>query len=89
MPGFFRRTQKVNIDTGYRVNASFKLSIDQSQKKPTPKPENKESTPSAQTTSVSFVVIKDTPQVWLRVREDASIDASESAKVKPGERYEF
>lgn len=89
MPGFFRRTQKVNIDTGYRVNASFKLSIDQSQKKPTPKPENKESTPSAQTTSVSFVVIKDTPQGWLRVREDASIDASESAKVKPGERYEF
>src|SRR3989338_9805118 len=30
MPGFFRRTQKINVDPGFRVNASFKLAIDQS-----------------------------------------------------------
>lgn len=89
MPGFFRRTQKINVDTGYRVNAFFKLAIDQSQKTPAPKPENKEATLSAQATGTKFVVIKDTPQGWLRVREDASIDASESAKVRPGERYEY
>lgn len=39
MPGFFRRTQKVNVDPGYRVNASFKLAIDETQKKTTPTPE--------------------------------------------------
>ncbi len=89
MPGFFRRTQKINVDPSYRVNAFFKLAIDQSQKAPTPKPENKEATPSAQTAGTAFVAIKDTPQGWLRVREDASVDASESAKVKPGERYEY
>jgi len=30
MPKFLRRTQKVNVDAGYRVNAVFKLAIDQS-----------------------------------------------------------
>ena len=30
MPGFFRRTQKINVDPGFRVNAAFKLAIDQS-----------------------------------------------------------
>lgn len=34
-----------------------------------------------------FVVIKDTPTGWLRVREEPSTSASESAKVNPGEKY--
>jgi hypothetical protein len=33
MPGFFRRTQKINVDPGYRVYAQFKLAADQTQKK--------------------------------------------------------
>lgn len=33
IPGFFRRTQKINIDPGYRVLAQFKLAADQTQKK--------------------------------------------------------
>ncbi|MBI3366328.1 PEGA domain-containing protein [Candidatus Roizmanbacteria bacterium] len=89
MPGFFRRTQKINIDPGFRVNAYFKLAIDQSQKAPIPKPTEKEATPSAQTKNGTYIFIKETPQGWLRVRADASVDASESAKVKPGERYEL
>lgn len=92
MPGFFRRTQKINVDPGYRVNAYFKLAIDQSQTasaKATADKQN-QATPSAQTTSgTSRVTIKDTPQGWLRVRADATVDASEEAKVKPGEKYEF
>ncbi len=32
MPGFLRRTQKVNVDAGYKVVAMFKLAIDESQK---------------------------------------------------------
>jgi hypothetical protein len=89
MPGFFRRTQKINIDPGYRVNAYFKLAIDESQKIATPTPAvGKEATASAQT-GKNYITIKDTPQGWLRVRMDASIEASEAAKVKPGQRYEF
>ena len=35
MPGFFRRTQKINVDSAYRVTAQIKLAIDQSQKRAT------------------------------------------------------
>ncbi len=49
MPGFFRRTQKINVDPGYRVNAYFKLAIDESQRIATPTPAvGKEASPSAQ-----------------------------------------
>jgi hypothetical protein len=46
MPGFFRRTHKVNVDPGYRVNASFKLSIDTTQQPPIA--EEQKSTPSGE-----------------------------------------
>jgi hypothetical protein len=86
MPGFFRRTQKVNVDPGFRVNAAFKLAIDQSQTSVNTSP--KQATESAKT-GKTLVTIDDNPQGWLRVREDASVSATESAKVKPGEKYEF
>ena len=90
MPGFFRRTQKINVDPGYRVNATFKLAIDQSSsfvKEPDDK--TKTASSSGNINSKTYVKIKENPQGWLRVRIDGSIDASESAKVKPGEKYEF
>lgn len=87
MPGFFRRTQKINVDSGYRVNASFKLALDQSQKQLADV--EKEATQSAVDSGKTFVTINSNPQGWLRVREDASIDATESAKVKVGEKFEF
>lgn len=90
MPGFFRRTQKVNVDPGYRVNAAFKLAIDQSSsfvKESVDK--TKTASSSGNTSNKTFVKIRENPQGWLRVRIDGSIDATESAKVKPGERYEF
>lgn len=86
MPGFFRRTQKINVDPGFRVNAAFKLAIDQSQTSVNPTP--KQATGSA-TTNITYVTIDSNPQGWLRVRLDASVDATEAAKVKPGEKYEF
>lgn len=87
MPGFFRRTQKVNVTSGYRINSFFKLAIDQSQKSIESVLEEKKATESA--TKTKFVIIGDTPSGWLRVRTDASLSASESAKVKPGEKYQF
>jgi len=90
MPGFFRRTQKINADPGYRVNATFKLAIDQSSsfaKEPDDK--TKTASSSGDTNSKIYVKIKSNDQGWLRVRVDGAINASESAKVKPGEKYEF
>ncbi len=86
MPGFFRRTQKINVDPGYRVNASFKLALDQSQKQLSDV--EKTATPSAKP-GKTMVTINNNPQGWLRVRVDASINATEEAKVKIGEKYEF
>jgi len=89
MPGFFKRTQKINVYAGYRIYAKFKLAVDQSQKFINQIEEEKKSTESAKKEQKKYVVIKETPTGWLRVRTDASLGASESAKVKVGERYEF
>ena len=90
MPGFFRRTQKINVDPGFRVNAAFKLAIDQSSsfaKEPDDK--TKTASNSGSVTSKTYINIRNNDQGWLRVREDGSIDATESARVKPGEKYEL
>ncbi len=96
MPGFLRRTQKVNIDSGYRVSAYIKLAIDQTQSSltPTPTPAPSVATASAQTEPAStgqpgYVTINNTDQGWLRVRDDASINASEEAKIKSGGKYKL
>ena len=90
MPGFFRRTQKINVDSGFRVNASFKLAIDKSSSF-AKEPDDKTKTASSSSTlsDKTYVTIRENPQGWLRVRQDASIDATESARVKPGEKYEL
>ncbi len=91
MPGFFRRTQKINVDPGYRVDASFKLAIDQSQTSLQNLPNSNMATPSATpgANNVAYVTINNTPQGWLRVRADASIDATEEAKIKSGGKYPY
>lgn len=87
MPGFFRRSQRINVSGGYRINAYFKLGLDQSQKQFSDL--EKQSTLSAKTEKKIMIVIKDNPQGWLRVRSDASINATEEARVKTGEKFEF
>jgi hypothetical protein len=90
MPGFFRRTQKINVDPGYRVNAVFKLAIDQSSsfaKEADDK--TKTASSSGSVSNKAYIKIRSNDQGWLRVRVDGSIGASESAKVKPGEKYEL
>lgn len=94
MPGFFRRTQKINVDPGYQVNAKFKLAIDQSQ---TPKIEEKKTATEEASLKESNVdiktrkqaTIKETPTGWLRVREEPNAEASESAKVNPGDKFDI
>lgn len=87
-PGFFRRTEKINVDPGYKVIGSFKLAIDPSQQQVEELGEEKEATESAQAKK-TFVVVQDTPTGWLRVREGPSLSSSESAKVNPGDKFEL
>ncbi len=89
LPGFFRRTQKINVDESYRVNAAFKLAIDQSQKTATPESSLKQATGSAALQTKGKIKIKDTPTGFLRVRDNPSLGASEEAQVKPGDTFDL
>lgn len=86
MPGFFQRREKVNVQGKYRLTASFKLAIDQSQAMPTKPTGEKEATPGATIKRIT-VLVKDTPTGWLRVRSEPTLNASESGKVNPGEVF--
>jgi len=85
-PGFFQRREKLNVEAKHRLNASFKLAIDQSQASPTKPTGEKEATAGASVKKTT-IVIKDTPTGWLRVRTEPTLNASESGKVNPGEKY--
>lgn len=95
-PGFIRRTQKINIEQGYRLNAHFKLAIDPSFKKIT-EDDIAQATISATITSTisptaaqentAKITVRKTPTGWLRVRSEPTINASESGKINPGETY--
>src|SRR3989339_368903 len=92
MPGFFRRTQKINVVPGYRINAYVKLAIDPNQS-PSFKVEDikKDASPSATPSSPSGgqkVVVRGTPEGFLNVREDATVTASKAAEVKEGDIFE-
>lgn len=89
MPGFFRRTQKINIEPGFRVIAEFKLAIDENQKREEDLRREKQASESAKIKVKEFVKIKETPTGFLRVRVEPSVSASEAAQVKPGERFEM
>lgn len=104
MPGFFRRTHKINVDPAFRTNTSFKLALDQTQKsveeiqKEKAEAEKKkaaEASGSAEVAdaesadpSATTVTILDTPTGWLRVREEPNVGAKEIKKVNPDESYE-
>ena len=92
-PGFFRRSQKIRIEAGYRVMAEFKLSVDPTHKKVEKKdPETiqkeEEASKSAEVQEKFIVTIRPTETGWLRVRSEPTLGASESAKINPGNTFE-
>lgn len=96
LPGFVRRTAKVNVESGYRTTSMVKLAIDQlTQQDATSSaklsPSKKESTTAASKKESNKIQIriKETPTGWLRVRSEPSVNASESAKVNPGDIFEL
>lgn len=96
-PGFFKRTQKINVDSGYRTKGNFKLALDQSQKKidelvnsaseEASLEEGKKESTTKDTSLETTIVIKETPTGFLRVRSEPSLTASEEAQVKPKDTF--
>ncbi|MCA9372399.1 PEGA domain-containing protein [Candidatus Woesebacteria bacterium] len=102
LPGFFRKTQKINIEKGYRVSVKAKLAFDQShstleeeldsaRKEATKEAETKtdENTDTNTDTSKKTLTILDTPTGFLNVRVEPSLDGEQVTQIKPGEIYEF
>jgi len=86
--GFLPRTIKVKTIPGYKVNASVKLSL--LPVKATTQSENiiAEPTPTtALSKNAQFIIISDTPTGFLRVRFEPTLNASESGRVKPNEKF--
>ncbi len=96
LPGFFRRTHKINVDSAYRTNSTFKLAVDQTKKDISQLRQEKEderkaaieATKSATLGEASTqIVIQNTPTGFLRVREEPNTEATEVTRVEPGEKY--
>jgi len=90
MPGFFRRTQKINIEAGYQVEAFFKLAIDQSAQIETNKKEEDKKNEATESAKIkkTYIIVKENELGFLRVREKPTIYSSEAARVKPGDKFE-
>ncbi len=99
-PGFLTRTMKVKLTAGYKLISSMKLALSAggvpaAEATPaattptTPSPSLKpgSTATSSATPQKPYVVIKDTPTGFLRVRMEPSTAATEAGRVNPGEKY--
>lgn len=103
--GFLPRAIKIKTTAGYRLIANLKLALAPAGSQPTPTETptlelsdtpkatiTKAATSSAATTTdpaKPYVLIKDTPTGFLRVRLEPSTSASEAARVNPGEKFPY
>lgn len=104
-PGYEERTISAKTVAGYKliVNVQLAQKIEgikeatpsaETKVSPTPSPK---ATPSPKTTpkptvtppEKPYVLIKETPTGWLRVRMEPSVSATEAAKVNPGEMFPY
>lgn len=87
-PGFTSRTVRVAAVSGYKLIVNIQLALAPGQEVPsgTASP-----TGTVQTKEIKkpYVLIKDTPTGFLRVRMEPSTSATEAAQVKPGEKYPY
>lgn len=94
-PGFFPRNEKIEVKTGYRVIARFKLPIDPSHKKIDESIDSKLASDSAKSnitptltpSTKTTITISDTGTGFLRVRAEPNLSSSESARVIPGNTF--
>ncbi|HKB88156.1 MAG TPA: PEGA domain-containing protein [Patescibacteria group bacterium] len=81
--GFLDRTMDVKTQTGYKLTVFAKLAKT-SEVEPTPTLE-----PSPIQTSKTYILIKDTPTGFLRMRTEPGAKGEEIAELKPGGKYLF
>lgn len=88
-PGFISRTIRVQTTIGYKLIVDFQLALSGNSEKPlgeivaSPSGELKPTV----TETTPMVKIKDTPTGFLRVRSSPNTSATESAQVKPGDKF--
>ncbi len=83
--GYADKTVHVHTVAGYQLKAQITLGIAQKNATEAANFENASLTPVAKVK----VVILDTPTGFLRVRAEPSLNASETAQVKPGDSFDF
>lgn len=97
--GFTSRTVRVATSPGYRLMVDFQLALspENSSASATPTPTGATAggtttggtTTGGETVSKPYIVIKDTPTGFLRVRMSPSLNATEVAQLKPGVKVPF
>lgn len=83
-PGFLGRTVRIQAVTGYKLTVSYQLALLSDTDKTAGKSDS-----ATSEMDKPYVVIKDTPTGFLRVRSGPNTSATESARVKPGEKYPY
>lgn len=89
-PGFTTRTVRISAVTGFKLSASIQLALAPGAEA-VPTGTATASSLTTKTTEVAkpYVLIKDTPTGFLRVRMEPSLSATEAAQVKPSEKYPY
>ena len=96
--GFLTRTLKIRTTSGYKLIAEMKLGLTSGAQipvaSPTATPSGKVTpTPKTATSSAQpnpdrpYLVVKDTPTGFLRVRMEPSTSATEAARINPGDKF--
>jgi hypothetical protein len=92
--GYKEKAVRIRTVVGYKLESVISLGIDEQAALTTPTPQASptssiSTTPSPSIVAIEKVVILQTPTGFLRVRSDASVAASEIARVSPGESFEL
>lgn len=90
-PGFIKRSEKINVESEYRIYAKFKLAVDENQKTidDIKKLTDEKKASNEAEVKKYFAIISDTPIGFLRVRDEPTINASETARVQPKDKFEI
>lgn len=83
--GYADKTVHVHTVTGYQLKAVVTLGLSQQNATQAADIQNE----SLTTATKQKITILDTPTGFLRVRAEPSIDASETAQVKPGDTFDY
>ncbi len=86
--GFISRTVRVQLTQSYKLTANIQLALSKTEEIiPTGVISTPSSIDDTKTSNQSIVTIKDTETGFLRVRSGPSKTATETAQVKPGDKY--